>query len=113
MLALPTYSFRHVERSAVLDERVRELVQRLQRINERIDHCHLTFGRRQDDVGGSPPYEVQIDLSVPGAQIHAHSASATSPDPDDVFTALNAAFDDAGRQLLALHRERIGTSKAR
>lgn len=102
MLATPKYSFRDVERSAVLDERLRELVQRLQRCNERIDQCHLTVGR----------HEVQIDLSVPGAEIHAHSESGGSSDPGDVLGALNAAFDDARRQLQDLHRERIGVSKS-
>ena len=102
MLATPKYSFRDVERSAVLDERLRELVWRLQRCNERIDQCHLTVGRS----------EVQIDLSVPGAEIHAHSASGGPSDPGDVFVALNAAFDDARRQLQELHWERSEASKS-
>jgi len=102
MLATPKYSFRDLERSSMLHERLRELVRRLQRCDERIDHCHLTVGRR----------EVQIDLSVPGAEIHAHSESGGPSDPGDVFVALNAAFDDARRQLQDLHRERIGVSKS-
>ena len=123
MLAPPKYSFRDVERSAVLEERVRELVQRLQRCHERIDHCHLTVARRRALYGGvatpgatapgdSQPFEVQIDLSVPGAEIHAHSASGRISDPADVFIALNAAFDDARRQLQELQRERTGISRS-
>jgi hypothetical protein len=34
VLVSPTYSLHHVERSAALDERVRELLQRLLRCNE-------------------------------------------------------------------------------
>jgi len=111
MLAPPKYSFRDVERSAVLDERVRELVQRLQRCHRRIDQCHLTVARGREIFGasapgGPPPYEVRIDLSVPGAEIHAHSASGWTTEARDVFVALNAAFDDARRQLQELQRER-------
>jgi ribosomal subunit interface protein len=113
MLAPPTYSFsfRHVRRSAVLDERVRELVQRLQKFNERIDQCHLTVERIDRGQDGSAPYAVHIDLSIPGAEIHADGASEASFDHGDVYAALNAAFNDAKRQLQELQCERLLTAK--
>jgi ribosomal subunit interface protein len=108
MAASPTYSFRHVQRSAVLEERVRELMQRLQRYNERIDQCHLTVERLGADRGGPTPYEVRIDLSIPGAEIHAGGTSDSGARQNDVFVALNEAFNDAKRQLQQLQCERIG-----
>jgi ribosomal subunit interface protein len=111
MLAPPTFSFRHVRRSAALDERVRELAQRLQKFNERIDHCHLTVERIDRGQDGLPPYAVHIDLSIPGAEIHADGASGADSDHGDVYAALDAAFNDAKRQLQDLHRERILAAK--
>jgi len=114
MLSPPILRFRQVQRSAVLEERVREMVQRLRRFNERIDHCHLMverLDRGQDGLPGSPPYAVHIDLSIPGAEIHADGTSDTRSEHADVYAALNAAFDDAKRQLQELHRERIEISK--
>jgi ribosome-associated translation inhibitor RaiA len=116
MPAPPKCSFRRVERTPALEERIRELAQRLQRCNERIDQCHVTLERRTNGRNGLRPCQVQIDLSVPGAEIRAIGASSGSSgsgsaDQSDIFLALNAAFDDAKRQLQELHRERVGEAR--
>jgi hypothetical protein len=108
MAAPPTYSFRHVKRSAALEERLRELLHRLQRYNGRIDHCHLTVERLNAGRDGSLPVAVRIDLSIPGAEIHAGGTSHGGADQDEVSVALKAAFNDAARQLQELNCERVG-----
>lgn len=91
-----TLTLRHVAQSASLEERVRDSVQRLERSNGRIAHCHLTVeGPVPSDAHAA--YAVKLELSLPGACIRADTGPQS-----DVFRALRAAFDDAKRQLQSL-----------
>jgi ribosome-associated translation inhibitor RaiA len=99
----PTISFRHIDHSGALEDRARKLGSRLGRFSERIMHCHMTLegpGNRRDGA----PYLVKIDLTVPGAQIHADSLHADGAGHKDIYLALRDAFNNAKRQLQDLHR---------
>jgi hypothetical protein len=53
-------------------------------------------------------YVVKIELSVPGAQIHADSLQADSSGHTSLFVAMRDAYDNARQQLghLRHHRTR-------
>ena len=68
-----TLTFRHTDHSSALEARARALGERLQRYGERITQCHMTLEGLRGDHGSSTTFVVQIDLAVPGAQIHADS----------------------------------------
>jgi hypothetical protein len=96
-------TFRRFERSGVLDARIREIGERLRHCDPRITQCHISV------VGGAPgepPVSVRIDVSVPGAQIHADSLNAGGPGHADAFLALREAYEGARGQLRSLQRER-------
>jgi hypothetical protein len=99
-----TLSFRHIDRSGALEDRARELGSRLERFSKRIAQCHMTL--EGPHRGAGAPYLVKIDLSVPGAQIHADSLHADGAARQDIYIALRDAFQDAKRQLQDLHRDR-------
>jgi len=100
-----TLTFRHLERSGALEARAREIGNRLCRYGERITQCHMTFeGSRSVS---SAPYLVQIDLAVPGAQIHADSLQIDGAGHKDIHAAPRDAFINAKRQLQELHSKRI------
>ena len=101
-MTLLTLTFRHVPRTAALEARVRESVQRLERVNDRIAQCHLTLEGPEQPADAAGRYAVRIELSVPGAQIHADSLQQSGEPPHDVFSALREAFDNAKRQLQSL-----------
>ncbi|MHB8477427.1 MAG: HPF/RaiA family ribosome-associated protein [Steroidobacteraceae bacterium] len=96
-----TLTFRHIDRSGALEERARKLGHHLARFNERITHCHMTL-QGPENPGGGAAYLVKIDLTVPGAHIHADSLHLDGAGHDDVYLALRDAFNNAKRQLLGL-----------
>lgn len=99
-----TLTFHHIERSGSVEERAKKLGQRLERFNARITHCHMTLeGLRSGDTGSR--FLVKIDLSVPGAQIHADSLHVDGAGHKDIYLALRDAFNNAKRQLQDLHRD--------
>jgi putative sigma-54 modulation protein len=112
-----TLTFRRTDRSGALEARARELGQRLERYGERITQCHMTIEGSRSGHSSGAPYAVQIDLAVPGAQIHADSLQIDGTGHEDVYVALRDAFNNAKRQLQELHSKRFrfdaGTTIAR
>jgi hypothetical protein len=66
--------------------------------------CHMTLEGPNSRRDGGAPYLVKIDLTVPGAQIHADSLHVDGAGHKDIYLALRDAFNNAKRQLQALHR---------
>jgi putative sigma-54 modulation protein len=93
-------TFRRIDRSGALAERARKLGSHLTRFNERITRCHITI-LGPDSAGGDAgsAYWVKIDLTVPGAHIHADSLHVDGAGHDDIYLALRDAFNNAKRQL--------------
>ena len=101
-------SFRHIERSGALEDRARKLGARLERFSGRITQCHMTLEGPGNGRDGGLGYLVKIDLTVPGAQIHADSLHVDGVGHKDIYLALRDAFNSAKRQLQRLHRDRYG-----
>jgi len=100
-------TFRHIDHSGALESRARELGQRLQRYGERITYCHMIFDGSRRSANSGASYQVQIDLAVPGAQIHADSLQIDGAGHKDIYVALRDAFNNAKRQLQELHSKRF------
>jgi ribosome-associated translation inhibitor RaiA len=105
MQSMINVTFRHIERSAALEARVRDVGERLRRYNAGMTRCHLTVEGGLECADGGP-YAVRIHLSVPGAQIHADSIQHNGAGHRDVYVALRDAYARARRQLQDLQRER-------
>jgi ribosome-associated translation inhibitor RaiA len=102
-----TLTFRRTDHSSALEARARELGERLRRYGERITQCHMTLEGSRGGHGSGSPYVVQIDLAVPGAQIHADSLQMDGAGHKDIYLALREAFNNAKRQLQELHSKRF------
>ena len=101
-----TLTFRRIDRSGALEARARKLGARLQRFSDRIMKCHMVFEGPDGRRDGGAPFCVKIELSVPGAHIHADSLRADGRGHEDIYLALRDAFNNAKRQLQGLHRDR-------
>ncbi len=108
MTTLPiTLTFRHLDRSGALEERARKLGSRLGRFSDRITQCHMVLEGPAGGREGGALYCVKIDLTVPGAHIHADSLNADGRGHKDIYLALRDAFNNAKRQLQSLRRDRF------
>ena len=101
MTAPVTLTFRHLPRSGALEAAARDVGNRLRELYQRMTACHIVLeGNAATPEAG--PCRVRIHVSVPGAQIHAESASA---DPHtEARNALHSAYENAKRQLDKLKR---------
>jgi ribosome-associated translation inhibitor RaiA len=97
-----TLTFRHLPHSGALEDRARKLGSRLERFSEQITRCHMTLEGADGRSDARAPYLVKIDLTVPGAQIHADSLRVDGTGHEDIYLALRDAFNNAKRQLLDL-----------
>jgi len=84
----PTITFRHIDHSGALEDRARKLGARLGRFSERIMQCHITLEGPDNRRDGGAPYLVKIDLTVPGAQIHADSLHIDGAGHKDIYLDL-------------------------
>jgi ribosome-associated translation inhibitor RaiA len=105
-------TFRHLDHSGAVADRARKLGSRLQRFNERILESRMTIERSGNPSDGAAPYLVKIDLTVPGAHIHADSRGIDGAGHKDIYLALRDAFNNAKRQLLDLHRDQSGSARS-
>jgi hypothetical protein len=113
MPALPlTLAFHHIDRSGALEERARKLGARLGRFSDRITQFHMVLEGPGAGHDGDALFCVKIDLTVPGAHIHADSLHADGRGHKDIYLALRDAFNNAKGQLQGLHRDRLQHASA-
>ena len=80
--------------SPAMDERIRELAQKLEEFHPRITHCHVVVNEPDKHKRHGNQFEVRVDLHVPGRDI-----VATHQKNEDAYVAIHAAFDVLYRQL--------------
>lgn len=91
-------SFRDMEPSPAVEERVRERAARLERYYDRITACRVVIESPHHHHHKGQLYRVRIDLTVPEHSIivDGHSADGSH---QDVYVAIRDAFDTARREL--------------
>lgn len=104
-------TFRHMEPSPALESRVREHTERLERFYDRIIGCHVVIERPPAHRNKGAPFDVKIDLTVPGEDIVVRSQRANDDAHADVYIALRDAFDSVRRRLQDYTREQRGDIK--
>ena len=100
-------TFRHMEPSPAVEERVRELVDKLEGLYDRITSCRVVIDAPHHKTHGDP-FGVRISLSVPDREIYVSTDRAPRPDHDDVYVAIRDGFDAVKRQL----KDYAGTRQA-
>ena len=91
--------FRHMERSAIIEDRVRDRCHKLQRFAEHVTRCRVTIDapHKREDKNGQ--YQVSIEIILPdeqtGTAYHAEQHHAH----ENVDVALREVFDAAQHQL--------------
>jgi ribosomal subunit interface protein len=92
-------TFRHLDLSPALEARIREHVERLERFHDRITGCHVVVEAPAGHSSKGAPFDVKIDVRVPGAEIAVRSRGAEREGHTDVYVTLRDAFDSLRRLL--------------
>lgn len=96
--ALPLQiTFRHMDPSAALEARIRELASSLTRFSDRIVSCRVVVSPPGEHHRAGP-FQITLEISVPGEEIVVGSGE-TDPSHDDPYAAVNDAFKTARRRL--------------
>jgi cold shock CspA family protein/ribosome-associated translation inhibitor RaiA len=99
-------AFRHVERSAEIEEAVIEHVEQLERFCRRILHCRVMVEAPNQRHRTGDIYHVRVDLSLPGRKIVVKRDPPAHQPHEDLDLAIHDAFHAARRQVEDHVRER-------
>jgi ribosomal subunit interface protein len=94
-------TFRHMEPSPAVAARVREHVDHLERFHERITRCHVIIEAPPAHRRHGAPFDVTVDLTIPGREVAVRTGHAEREAHADVYVAVRDAFDSIKRQLHA------------
>jgi ribosomal subunit interface protein len=99
-------TFREMDPSAAVDERVREKAVWLEQFCDDITACHVVVEERHRHRHQGRLFHVRIDLTVPGKVLVVNREPHEHQAHEDVYVAIRDAFDAARRQLEDFVRER-------
>ena len=105
-------TFRHLDHSPTVAARVREHVDRLERFHDRITGCHVVIEAPAAHRNKGAPFDVKLDLVVPGGRITVRSERSEHQAHTDVYVALRDAFDAAKRALQYHARQQHQTQRS-
>ena len=105
-------TFRHMEPSAALADRIRTLVSRLEKFDARITHCHVIVAPPPRHKRHGALYDFHIDIALPDQVIAVRRAHSGAPTHEDPYVALRDAFRAARRKLEDYRRTRRGDIKS-
>lgn len=103
-------TFRHMEPSAAVEARIRDHMDRLERFHKRITGCHVIVEAPAGHRRHGAPYDITIDLTIPGREVAVRTGHAERDAHTDVYVAIRDAFDDVKRLL---HSEEVLPHDAR
>ena len=92
-----TMTFLRVARTGACDAQAHEIGVALRQLNTSITRIHLAMEARTSY--GHTLYVAKIELSLPSAQIFADSLCSERNGHEDIDLAMQAAYDNAARQL--------------
>jgi cold shock CspA family protein/ribosome-associated translation inhibitor RaiA len=106
-LQIPTeITAHHFVLNDALSAMIRERAEGLEKFYPRLIRCHVTIEGPGNHHRSGGPYDVRIDLSVPGKEL-----VVTRQTGEDVTVVLRDAFDAARRQLQDFARIQRGDTK--
>jgi ribosome-associated translation inhibitor RaiA len=107
-------SFKHIEHSAALEARIKELAEKLEHFYDGIMRCDVMVELPHRSQRHGTPFHVRIHLHVraPGSEIIVSHDPGDDGAHADPYVAVRDAFDSARRQVQALAERLRGEVKA-
>jgi ribosomal subunit interface protein len=104
-------TFRGVDRSPAIEDYVLKRATKLERFYDRIVACRVTLDAPHRHHQHGRHYLVRVDLTVPGAELVVGRTPDERSAHQDLYAAIDDAFDDAGRVLEDHVRKLRGDTK--
>ncbi|MEY5098104.1 MAG: hypothetical protein RJA36_823 [Pseudomonadota bacterium] len=104
-------TFRNLERSDAVEDRIREKVEKLGSFHGGIMSCRVSVELLHRHHQQGKHFHVRIDLKVPGHELVAGREPDENHAYTDVYVAIRDAFDAMKRQLEDLARHQQGKVK--
>lgn len=92
-------TFRHMDPSPALEERIRGRAEELDQFCERITSCRVVVECRHRHQQQGKLFSVSIDLTVPGREIVVGREAGANHAHEDAHVAVRDAFDALRRRL--------------
>lgn len=92
-------SFRHMEPSLAVEDKIREKAAKLEQFHDRIMGCRVVVEAPHRHRHQGKLYHVRIDLTVPGGELVVSREHHGKQAHQDVYVAIRDAFNAAQRQL--------------
>jgi ribosomal subunit interface protein len=105
-------TFHGIDRSPAIEGYVQQRAAKLETFFNRMVGCHVTLEAPHRHHRHGRHYRVRIDMVVPGAELVVGRTPDERTVQEDVYAAIDEAFDDAGRVLEDHARKRRGDTKA-
>lgn len=106
-------SFRDMEPSAAVEDKIRERAAKLDRYYERIMGCRVVVEAPHRRHHQGKLYHVRVDLTVPQGELVVSREPVNHHAHEDVYVAIRDAFDAAQRRLADYARRQRGDIKVR
>ena len=103
-------SFRGLDRSAALEQQVREKAVKLQQVHNSISACRVMVEATHHSHHKGNIYHVRVEASVPGPDVVVSNSQNDNHAHEDAYVAIRDAFEAARRQLDALAGKQAGGS---
>jgi cold shock CspA family protein len=94
-----------MDHSPVLENRIRELVERLEKFSTQIMRCHVVVEAPHQHQHQGQVFDVHVDLIVPGQEIAIRRSRPADPSHADPYVAVRDAFRAVRRKLQDYERE--------
>lgn len=102
-------TFRHMTPSDAVRARVFDLVDRLEHFHGRMTSCQVVVEAPAKHQRHGAPFEVRVNLALPGKDLHVRSDELSQQTHADVYVALRDAFDSLKRKLQSLKPAEFST----
>jgi ribosome-associated translation inhibitor RaiA len=92
-------TFRNMPASRMLEQRIKEFAQRLEKFSSRILDCTVLINRPHQSRRKGDLFDIHINITVPGSLIVVHRAHAADASHVDPYVALRDTFIAMRRKL--------------
>lgn len=104
--------WREMEPSPALEAYIRERVDKLERLNDRVVSCHVVVEQLHRHKHRGNLFSVHVELGVPGKTLVAGHEHRKDHAHEDAYVAARDAFDAVRRQLEDFARRERGDVKS-